>query len=146
MMALRNRSHAVAANDNWRDPGPSAPLVRHALPEPARAAIAERIEWLISLLDAADADPDVELNGDELDGSGVAEDEFVEHWNCNLLPAGCPISDPGGDPLDAGELEEWRTEGCSPVKPRYGDDQSAGPINEGEAHRVWFKHTRRASL
>nr|WP_047170082.1 hypothetical protein [Sphingomonas sp. Y57] len=61
------------------------------------------IEALIERLDAFDGDPDVEENGDELDGSSQAEDEFVILGGDR--GAGCPISDPGGDPLDHGEWD-----------------------------------------
>ena len=40
-----------------------------------------------------DGDPDVELNGDELDGTR-GEDDFCDH-NANWLgQPGCPVSDP----------------------------------------------------
>jgi hypothetical protein len=56
--------------------------------------IAAAVEELIDTLDVIGGDPDVEPNGDELDGSN-AEDEIGNH-HCNNadVGAGCPISDP----------------------------------------------------
>ncbi|SNT06209.1 hypothetical protein SAMN06295912_13545 [Sphingomonas laterariae] len=79
-------------------------------------------EMAISLLDAIDGDPDIEPNGDELDGT-AAEDDFVDQnwaWRCE---PGCPVADPD---CDVGVL-----------LPRYGTDQTAGPVNEEEAVREW---------
>lgn len=88
----------------------------------ALAAIAEAA---INELDKRDPDSDIELNGDELDGSAGAEDEFQRHQgNYFVLAAGCPVSDPGGD----GDDDARRL----PV-PLYGDDQSRGPIGYREA-------------
>ena len=80
----------------------------------------------IELLDLADGDPDVEPNGDELDGN-LGEDDF-HHQNAGWLgEPGCPVSDPGGDPLDDGEDD------AGIVRPLYGVDQSLGPINREAA-------------
>lgn len=49
-----------------------------------RLEIEREVEHLIALLDAADGDPDLELNGDEADGNGL-EDDFMRH------------GDPGGE-------------------------------------------------
>lgn len=71
-----------------------------------RALIENEIEWLIALLDTVDGDPDLEDD------------------------------DPAGDTLD--EHGEAPTEnGCDLLlaHPRYGIDQSLGPINEREAMR-----------
>lgn len=57
-----------------------------------RDSLAMAIETLIAVLDAIDGDPDVELNGDELDANN-AEDDFVRHY---AEGPGCPVSDPGG--------------------------------------------------
>ncbi len=43
--------------------------------------------------------------------------------------------DPSGDPSDQGEPEPWRREGISMAQPRYGEDQSKGPINKASAER-----------
>lgn len=87
----------------------------HALPTAAtpverilsrfdRKQIEDFIEVAISLLDAAN-DPDLEPNGDELDGSGCAEDEFWPHWQRGMA-AGCPISDPPEDDDPGGDDAE----------------------------------------
>jgi hypothetical protein len=97
-----------------------------------RAQLEGFISVAIELLDIADGDLDVEPNGDELDGD-MSEDDFC--WqNANWIGApGCPVSDPGGDPLDDGEAEDWRPDGITLPRPIYGDDQSLGPTNEREA-------------
>jgi len=45
----------------------------------------------VDTLDRLDGDPDIEANGDELDGCGPSEDEFYPHGDQR---AGCPLSDP----------------------------------------------------
>lgn len=69
-----------------------------------RAATEHLIECALAKLDAADGDPDVELNGDELDGE-ASEDDFWPHRQHAIANGpGCPISDPGGGcPVDEGE-------------------------------------------
>jgi hypothetical protein len=58
-----------------------------------REQLAGFIEVAIELLDVAAGDPDLELNGDEEDGTR-AEDDF----GCpSANGPGCPISDPGED-------------------------------------------------
>lgn len=89
-----------------------------------RDDLEEIAEVAIAQLDVRDGDVDVEVNGDELDGT-AGEDDFYPHGNWMAEP-GCPVSDPGGDPLDAGELDE--TYGL--MLPTYGLDQSKGPTNE----------------
>lgn len=76
--------------------------------------------------DDEDDDP-AEACGDEQDHNG-AEDDF-----CNHHPdgPGCPVADPG----EGGPIQIYRT------LPRYGIDQSLGPVNEREAHQVWLKLT-----
>jgi hypothetical protein len=64
------------------------------IPSLPRAALNRLVERAIDHMDEHDGNPDVELNGDELDGS-PAEDDFYPHtvrWG----EAGCPIADPGG--------------------------------------------------
>jgi hypothetical protein len=67
---------------------------------PPREAIEAAVETLVAVLNAMDGDADEEADGDERDGN-FAEDDFMQH-NSNGYP-GCPVSDPGGDPLDHGE-------------------------------------------
>lgn len=52
--------------------------------------IESSVQSLIETLDALD-DPDLEPNGDELDGDG-AEDDFMDHYGAGL--PGCPVADP----------------------------------------------------
>ncbi len=69
------------------------PEDRHALRQAKRiawAVLAEVCESLVSTLDIAAGDPDLEPNGDELDGDG-GEDDFMQH---NADGPGCPIADP----------------------------------------------------
>lgn len=51
------------------------------------------IDALIARLDADAGDPDLEANGDELDGN-LSEDDVMHHGGSF---AGCPFSDPGED-------------------------------------------------
>jgi hypothetical protein len=66
-----------------------------------RQAIEATVERLIALLDVSDGDPDVELNGDELDGRTTGEDEFQHHY---VSGPGCPVSNPGGCEHDGREI------------------------------------------
>jgi hypothetical protein len=84
-------------------------LNRHSATE-----IAEAVDVLIDVLDLLDSDADVERNGDELDGSYGAEDEFEEYDLRHIEPgAGCPVSDPGGcehdgrEPDCDAEIDTW---------------------------------------
>ena len=63
-----------------------------------RAVLEALVEAAIAALDEADGDPDVEVNGDELDGSSAEEDIPVasRSGQCVLSEPGCPVSDPGG--------------------------------------------------
>ena len=70
----------------------AAPLMR-MLARYDRAKVEAFVEISISLLDLIDGDPDIELNGDELDGSHC-EDCFID-FGSGAGP-GCPVSDPGG--------------------------------------------------
>lgn len=88
------------------------------IPLPAdRAGIEALIESLIDTLDQLDPDPDLEANGDELDGTN-AEDDWWHHANWNGEP-GCPVSDPGEE---VGDQEHEET-----LPAFYGTDQTAPP-------------------
>jgi len=64
-------------------------LSRHSATE-----IAEAVDVLVDVLDLLGGDPDIEPNGDELDGTN-AEDEIGNNHLSHTDPgAGCPISDP----------------------------------------------------
>lgn len=70
-------------------PGGRLPLDRKTLETLA--------EVIVGLLDIAEPDPDLEPNGDELDGF-AGEDEPLfnnEHPAAHHLGPGCPIADPG---------------------------------------------------
>jgi hypothetical protein len=67
-------------------------LISDAIPKLSRDALEGLVEDLIDRLDLADGDPEIEPNGDELDGSGTAEDDY--HPGCDRHRPGCPISDP----------------------------------------------------
>jgi len=78
-----------------------------------REAIENEIERLIALLDMCDGDPDLEDD------------------------------DPAGDTLDEhGEAVGHHGQGLLPTLPRYGLDQSLGPINHDEAERSWRMASR----
>jgi len=55
--------------------GPSAPAENPTL---RRADVEAAVEHLVDMFDATEGDSDLELNGDELDGTG-AEDDFCDH-------------------------------------------------------------------
>lgn len=78
------------------------------IPSLPRPLLARLVERAIERLDEIDGDEDVELNGDELDGSHGAEDEFQDHWLAHTdVGAGCPVSDPAEDQGDAEPLLGW---------------------------------------
>jgi hypothetical protein len=72
-------------------PGAATPAQR-ILSGFTRGQLAGFIEVAIGLLDLAEGDPDIELNGDESDGS-LGEDDFCSH-NLGFAGPGCPVSDP----------------------------------------------------
>ena len=72
-----------------------APLLR-MVPGLSRPLLARLTERMIDRLDELDGDPDVETNGDELDGTG-GEDDFCSHNLSWLGFPGCPVADPGGE-------------------------------------------------
>ena len=73
------------------------PEDRHALRQAKRAAwviLADVCEQLVGTLDVVAGDPDLEPDGDELDGN-ASEDDFMDHGRSGSENgAGCPISDP----------------------------------------------------
>jgi len=92
------------------------------VPVAPRDAVERTIQAAIDALDLIDGDPDLEPDGDELDGN-LSEDDFMRHGEPSKGEPGCPVSDPGGiEPL-------------SRLRAVYGDDQTAGPINIGDAGR-----------
>jgi hypothetical protein len=71
----------------------------------------------IDELDRREPEADVEANGDELDGC-MSEEGFHDQSSNWIGHPGCPLSDEGGDE------DEILT-----MLPKYGEDQSAGPVN-----------------
>lgn len=69
-----------------------------AIPSLPRHALDRLVERAIDHMDASDGDPDLELNGDELDSS-LNEEDFHSLHVADDYP-GCPISDPGEDNYD----------------------------------------------
>jgi hypothetical protein len=84
--------------------GPPPAAVMRMLASHSREQLEGFIEVVLSLLDFADGNPDIEPNGDEEDGSG-AEDEEGAHTYYASGP-GCEIGDPGGCEHDGQEPEE----------------------------------------
>ena len=70
-------------------PLPPAAISR-ALSRFDREQLSGFIAVAIDLLDSADGDPDLELDGDELDGDIRSEDSFEYHGGYG---PGCPIAD-----------------------------------------------------
>ena len=64
------------------------------VPAAPRIAIERTIQAAIEALDLIDGNPDLELNGDELDGT-AGEDDFYPHSDWQGSP-GCPVADRGG--------------------------------------------------
>jgi hypothetical protein len=105
-----------------------------AIPGMPRPILDRLVDQMIDRMNIIDGDPDLELNGDEHDGS-MGEDDFHDQHNWRGEP-GCPVSDPGGCEHDGREIDyadEW------------GDPLSAPP--EGarksrEAHKRRIQTTR----
>jgi hypothetical protein len=109
-------------------PGAATPVER-ILSRFDRAQLEGFIAVAIDLLDIADGDTDVELNGDEADGTG-GEDDFIDHHTLvgDWGNAGCPVSDPGGCEHDGREPDY--TAGHVPI---YGVDQDGRRMSEDQA-------------
>jgi len=96
-------------------PLPEASLALFTLREPhrefftlSRTELGDTVEALIAILDATEDDPDLEPNGDELDGSG-AEDDFGGHnVPGHLQGPGCPIADPdmAADDIECDDIDQ----------------------------------------
>lgn len=111
-------------------PSAAALIAARLLNRHSTSEIGHAIEILMDVLDLMDGDADVELNGDERDGQ-PSEDEFMLHGTHG---PGCPLSDPDTcvtdaphDKAEEGDFEPERSNEL-PI-PRYGIDQSTGPIN-----------------
>jgi len=80
-------------------------LLLGAIPSLPRKTLDRLVERAIAQLDELDGDPDLELNGDEHDGSN-AEDEVLHFYHyAGKQGPGCLISDLGEDSHDQ-EREE----------------------------------------
>lgn len=93
------------------------------VPVAPRSAVERTIQAAIDALDLLDGDPDLETNGDELDGTG-GEDDFCDQNSNWLAYPGCPVSDPGGEPA------------VHTIMPEYGDSQDTEPLNYATAERA----------
>ncbi|MEJ6010144.1 hypothetical protein [Novosphingobium aquae] len=107
---------------------PPLALFSQALPRLTRHELEGVVEMLMDRLDTVAGDPDIEPNGDELDGSDAEDDTYHHNWPIHLHGPGCPISDPHAacddKPIDAeeeGHLEDDRALSCP--TPIHGPDQ-----------------------
>lgn len=119
---------------------------------PSRDQLASAIETMIAVLDAIDGDPDVEPNGDELDGD-VSEAEPIFNgqycYSRDDLPGDSADAEPEEDRCDAGDdgvfagsalpacycspdlsrwdedMEERQCEGDVPCLPVYANERGA---------------------
>lgn len=93
---------------HWTRPNGALPVVAllAVIPSLPRAELARLTERLIDRMDEMDDDPDFEDD----DPSGGSAD-------------------------DVGEIEGWRDQELCMDPPRYGPDQSLGPVNEVDASR-----------
>jgi hypothetical protein len=84
---MASRAHAAGGPK-----GLPLALIAQAIPKLSRNDLEALTERLIDYLDQQDGDADVELNGDEKDGS-LGEDDFCPQ-HTRYGAAGCPVSDP----------------------------------------------------
>lgn len=75
---------------------PPFALLQQALPRLSRHDLEHVIDLLIDHIDQMDPDPDLEPNGDELDGTNAEDEEAPHGWD----GPGCPIADCGEDEHD----------------------------------------------
>ena len=96
-------------------------VIKHPTAHPALIAILSRYDRgalediaaaAIEIMDLMDGDPDLEPNGDELDGTS-GEDDFIDHNASWQGHPGCPVSDPPED--DTEDRCMAGDDGCSPV-------------------------------
>jgi hypothetical protein len=105
---------------------PPMPAVARILGRYDRSQVEAFIAVAIDLLDVFDGDTDVELNGDEVDGTN-AEDELPRDSSVGSGPR-CIISDPDLAVDDEGcDTDEDREEDAYAVFPTYGVDQTQDP-------------------
>lgn len=111
-----------------------------------RSVIASAVEVLVNLLDVLDGDPDVEANGDELDGNG-AEDDFCEHNTpLSLQGPGCPIADPDTAIDDSGCDEDADREPEDGTYCSWPMDQREAPFGSTYGAHMALQKPHRARL
>lgn len=88
-------------------------MLLSAIPSLPRAALDRLTARMIDRLDEMDGDLDLELNGDELDGTG-GEDDFLMHGADSF---GLPGNPEDAEDDDPGE-DEARDDGCGPINLR----------------------------
>jgi hypothetical protein len=108
------------------------------------------VDLLLAQMDADDGDPDVEPNGDELDGGNAEDEEGTGSNGSNFALAGCPISDPPeeddadtgieDDPAGCDPEEDFGLEELGEADPVYFDDR---PIADPAAHKEHLARIRR---
>ena len=116
---------------------PPAPAVIAILSRFDRSQLEGFIEIAIELTETLDGDPDIELNGDEADGS-LSEDDFNGH-NCpmHLQGPGCPISDPAEEDDHCGQsTEDELSSGC--VGMHHGPGCRISDEGIADSGGIWF--------
>ena len=123
-----------------------------SIPSLPRPMLSRLVTHMIDHLDDLDGDADIEMNGDELDGT-LGEDDFHDQSQNWLGYPGCPVADPGGCEHDGFEPDNtpsritgWegldtprtriRSNRCSSTYKRRYDRQSG----------VWYRARRRSQV
>lgn len=107
------------------------PAVARIMARFERDQLAGFIAVALDLLDTLDGDPDVELNGDEADGS-LGEDDFSPQGAPGEPGPGCPLSDPDyavdDKPCDEPyqDLEREQMAGDVPTVPCFAIEPDEG--------------------
>ena len=86
-------------------PDPRVAMMLQRIPRPA---IEHAVSVLIDHLDECDGDPDLESDGDELDGTCAEDEAGAELYARPWSGPGCEISDPDKGDEEDGEREEGR--------------------------------------
>lgn len=108
-------------------------LIAQAIPKLTRHDLEALAERLIDHLDEQEPDPDIELNGDELDGS-LAEDDFSPQNAGGLPGPGCPLSDPDMAVDD---------QGCDDINDDREEEHAAGEFSDPVARAEHRDRVRR---
>lgn len=112
-------------------------LIGQAIPRLSRHDLEALTERLIETLDLLDGDNDLELNGDELDGTGGEDDFCIHGANTGQYGGpGCPIADPDEAVDDVACDED------SDREPQdYADDEFSDPDARAD-HRRRIRRNR----